>query len=188
MWPKRRSRRTVARDAVSQEDNIDLEPTINGKPLKDFKQGGTPWSNTAWSYKKNEVKWKSLSHVWLFAIPWTIQSTEFSRPRKLEWIAFPFFRGSTQPRDPTQVSRMAGEFFTSWATRRRIQLKDDQKRQRFFAFFAKGFSYYRSWSTCFGVTWGTSPKQIHEPKLQPSMGKSLKLGNLQLVLDYYDNH
>ena len=42
MWPKRRSRRTVARDAVSQEDNIDLEPTINGKPLKDFKQGGTP--------------------------------------------------------------------------------------------------------------------------------------------------
>lgn len=41
-WPERRSRRTVARDAVSQEDNIDIEPTINGKPLKDFKQGGIP--------------------------------------------------------------------------------------------------------------------------------------------------
>ena len=25
-------------------------------------------------------KWKSLSHVWLFATPWTIQSMEFSRP------------------------------------------------------------------------------------------------------------
>ena len=24
--------------------------------------------------------WKSLSHVWLFATPWTIQSMEFSRP------------------------------------------------------------------------------------------------------------
>ena len=27
-----------------------------------------------------EHKWKSLSHVWLFATPWTIQSMEFSRP------------------------------------------------------------------------------------------------------------
>ena len=27
-----------------------------------------------------EVKWKSLSHVWLFAISLTIQSMEFSRP------------------------------------------------------------------------------------------------------------
>ena len=28
----------------------------------------------------SEVKWKSLSHVQLFATPWTIQSMEFSRP------------------------------------------------------------------------------------------------------------
>ena len=26
------------------------------------------------------IKWKSVSHVWLFATPWTIQSMEFSRP------------------------------------------------------------------------------------------------------------
>jgi len=25
-------------------------------------------------------KWKFLSRVWLFATPWTIESTEFSRP------------------------------------------------------------------------------------------------------------
>ena len=25
-------------------------------------------------------KWKLLSHVWLFATPWTIQSMQFSRP------------------------------------------------------------------------------------------------------------
>ena len=30
-----------------------------------------------------------------------------------EWVAFPFFRGSSQPRDQTQVSRIAGGFFTS---------------------------------------------------------------------------
>ena len=38
-------------------------------------------------------------------------------PRILEWVAFPFFRGSSQPRDQTGVSWIAGGFFTRWATR-----------------------------------------------------------------------
>ena len=37
--------------------------------------------------------------------------------RTLEWVAFPFSRGSSQPRDQTQVSHIASRFFTSWATR-----------------------------------------------------------------------
>ena len=37
--------------------------------------------------------------------------------RILEWVAFPFSRGSSQPRDRTQVSHIAGGFFTIWATR-----------------------------------------------------------------------
>ena len=37
--------------------------------------------------------------------------------RILEWVAVSFSRGSSQPRDRTQVSRIAGGFFTSWATR-----------------------------------------------------------------------
>ena len=37
--------------------------------------------------------------------------------RVLEWVAFPFSRASSQPRDWTQVFRTAGGFFTSWATR-----------------------------------------------------------------------
>ena len=37
--------------------------------------------------------------------------------RILEWVAFPFSRGSSQPRDQTQISHTAGRFFTSWATR-----------------------------------------------------------------------
>ena len=32
--------------------------------------------------------------------------------RILEWVAFPFSRGSSQPRDWTQVSHIAGGFFT----------------------------------------------------------------------------
>ena len=34
-----------------------------------------------------------------------------------EGIAFSFSRGSPQPRDWTQVSHIAGIFFTSWATK-----------------------------------------------------------------------
>ena len=37
--------------------------------------------------------------------------------RTLEWVAIPFSRGSSWPRDGTQVSWIAGEFFTIWATR-----------------------------------------------------------------------
>ena len=33
--------------------------------------------------------------------------------RILEWVAFPFSRGSSQPRAQTQVSHIAGGFFTS---------------------------------------------------------------------------
>ena len=33
--------------------------------------------------------------------------------RILEWVAFPFSRGSSQPRDRTHVSRIVGGFFTS---------------------------------------------------------------------------
>ena len=31
----------------------------------------------------------------------------------LEWVAFPFSKGSSQPRDRTQVSHIAGGFFIS---------------------------------------------------------------------------
>ena len=40
--------------------------------------------------------------------------------RILEWVAMPSSRGSFQPRDGTEVSCIAGEFCTSWATRKPI--------------------------------------------------------------------
>ena len=63
-------------------------------------------------------KWKLLSHVRLFATPWTIYIVHgILQARILEWVAFPFSRGSSQHRDWTQVSYIAGGFFTSWAMR-----------------------------------------------------------------------
>ena len=37
--------------------------------------------------------------------------------RILEWVAIPFSRGSSQPRNQTQVSDIAGGFFTIWASK-----------------------------------------------------------------------
>ena len=38
-------------------------------------------------------------------------------PRILEWVAYPFFNGSSQPSNRTGVSCSAGGFFTNWAIR-----------------------------------------------------------------------
>ena len=38
-------------------------------------------------------------------------------PRILEWVAYPFSRGSSQPRNRTRVSCIADGFFTNWAIR-----------------------------------------------------------------------
>ena len=61
-------------------------------------------------------KRESLSPVWLFVTLTDYTVHEILQARILEWIAFPFSRGSSQPRDQTQVSRIAGRFSTSWAT------------------------------------------------------------------------
>ena len=37
--------------------------------------------------------------------------------RKLEWVAVPFYKGFSQPRNRPQASFIAGRFFTIWATR-----------------------------------------------------------------------
>ena len=39
-------------------------------------------------------------------------------PKILEWIAYPFSRGFSRPRNQTGVSCIAGRFFTSWTTRK----------------------------------------------------------------------
>ena len=52
-----------------------------------------------------EIVWDR--EAWKTAVHGILQA------RILEWVAFPFSRGSSQSRDQTQVSRIAGRFFTS---------------------------------------------------------------------------
>ena len=77
-----------------------------------FQGGGRVICILTWS----EVKWKSLSCVRLFvSIDYTVHG--ILQARILKWVAFPFSRRSSQPRDWTQVSCTAGRCLTSWATK-----------------------------------------------------------------------
>ena len=58
-----------------------------------------------------------LSCVRLFVTPWNVArqaplSMGILQARILVWVAIPSSRGSSQPRDRTQVSHIAGGFFT----------------------------------------------------------------------------
>ena len=57
----------------------------------------------------------SLSFPFTFFTSWATR--EAVAPRMLEWEAYPFSSGSSQPRNWTGVSCIAGEFFTNWAIR-----------------------------------------------------------------------
>ena len=46
----------------------------------------------------------------------------------LEWIAYPFSSGSSQPRNRTRVSWIAGRFFTTWATQKPLFLTGQKKQ------------------------------------------------------------
>ena len=43
-------------------------------------------------------------------------------PRILEWVAYPFSRGSSWPRNQTGVSCISGRFFTNWVMREALTL------------------------------------------------------------------
>ena len=74
-------------------------------------------------YKNDQLhNIESLSCVRLFSTPWRAArqaplSMELLQARTLQWVDMPSSRGSSQPRDQTQVSRVAGGLFTIWATR-----------------------------------------------------------------------
>ena len=66
-----------------------------------------------------EVKW-NWGHV-VHSCPTLCDPMDYTvhgilQARMLEWVAFPFSRGSSRPRDWTWISHIAGRCFTIWAT------------------------------------------------------------------------
>ena len=67
--------------------------------------------------------WDSWADIVAQSCPTLCNLTHYTahrilQARILERVASPFSRGSSQPRVGTQVSLIAGGFFTSWATRK----------------------------------------------------------------------
>ena len=67
--------------------------------------------------KGRDVKYESHSVVSDSLQPYGLRVHEILQAEKLEWVAFPFSRGSSQPRDRAQVFCITSGFFTSWTTR-----------------------------------------------------------------------
>ena len=69
------------------------------------------------SLSQCEAKWRESHSVMSDSLdPMDCIVHGILQARILEWVAFPFSRGSSQPRDRTQVSRIEDGFFTSWVT------------------------------------------------------------------------
>ena len=81
--------------------------------------------------------------------------------RILEWVAIPYSRGSSRPRDQTWISHIAGRFFTIWATREAHHL----------TYFLH--IYFESMSVCVCV-WPLKFYSLHKFDLSNSIINSAK--------------
>ena len=71
--------------------------------------------------KESENESRSVVSTLCDPIDYTVHGS--LQARILDWVAVPFSRGSSQPGGRTRVSRIAGRFFTSGATREEKNLE-----------------------------------------------------------------
>ena len=95
--------------------------TVNFIHLQNF---SSSWTETLYPLNSNSSFLPSLSPCESESHPVVSDSLQphgytvhgILQARMLEWVAVPFSRGSSQPRNRTEVSCIAGGFFSSWAT------------------------------------------------------------------------
>ena len=104
--------------------NYGARETINKSPLdsKEIKSvnstGNQPWIFIGKGKKESEVTQSCLTLCDPMDCSLPGSSVNgILEARMLEWVAISFSRGSSWPRDWTQVSRIVGRRFTVWATR-----------------------------------------------------------------------
>ena len=109
-----RSQGTWTKDRMASKAS-GTKSNVGGRGSKQF--------HTTWF---PSISWVSnmlsrFSHVWLCdSVDRSLPGSSVHRilqARILEWVAILFSRGSSRPRDLTQVSCIAGGFFTIWTTR-----------------------------------------------------------------------
>ena len=113
----------------------------------------------------DKVKWSEVRVAQLCLIlcdPMDYTVHGILQARILEWVTFPF-RGSSHPGDQTQVSHIAGGFFTSWAT------KGNKKGVELPVFLLAGVSLFVS---PFGASWIENLDQDNGPGSKSNQNKS----------------
>ena len=104
------------------------------------------------------LKWRSESHLVVSDSlrPHGLYRDGILQARILKCVAFSFSRGSSQPKDRTQVSHTAGRFFTSWATR---EVQKNKSWGKCFKIASKVLSFLTFNLNCMmlqGSNWGSS--------------------------------
>ena len=136
--------RSTAKSVLSSSVFSSLSPLTNwlsNKPLNLlFLWSEVKWKSlsSVWPFATPWIPWNSPGQntgVGSLSFLWGVFPTQGSNPglphcrqilyqlshkgslRILEWVAYPFSRGSSRPRNRTGVSCIAGGFFTNWAIR-----------------------------------------------------------------------
>ena len=97
-----------------------------------------------------------------------------------EWAAMPFYRGSSSPRDRTQVSCIVGGFFTSWATGKP---KDTgvvslSLLQRIFPIYESNWGLLHRRQLLYQLSYQESPVDRNPPASAGDMGSIPGLGKI----------
>ena len=95
---------------------------------------------------------------------------EIFQARILEWVNHSFSRGSSQPKDQTQVSCTTGRFFTDWTTREAQTNYDLQQFVKVYLYEQKSISF--SPDLIPPEFWNPQTTIVHSPK-----PRKLKWGN-----------
>ena len=98
--------------------------------------------------------------------------------RILEWVTFPFSRGSSQPRNRTRVCFIAGRFFNSWAIREAcFRWADINRRQRVRTAFGaiQDWSFQATDCNLILCVYNFKNSKFH---LRPSLGFSIRQASL----------
>ena len=110
LWIQRANYKVILGFSTVQSPNPHI---IQRSAVFGIKETRVTSSNRRLTMISKRVKVKVIQSCLTLCDPMDYTVRGILQARILEWVAFPFSRGSSQPGDRTQLSHIAGSFFTS---------------------------------------------------------------------------